>query len=133
MHTAPSFSMPNPGPAPHTPVYNGRRYTNPNDNYEAPYITVAYTDPILLPNSSAGFLLSFVYHNAMWHNTLGQPDVGCFSHETPPQFLFWLLPIDMTPAQATAEPDMDSKNITNQLAMILREFFGIEPKGERCI
>jgi hypothetical protein len=36
----------------------------------------------------------------------------------------------MMPAQATAEPGADPNNITNQLATILRESFGIEPKAE---
>jgi hypothetical protein len=35
----------------------------------------------------------------------------------------------MTPARATAEPDMDPNNLTNQLPTIMRESFGIEPKG----
>jgi hypothetical protein len=35
----------------------------------------------------------------------------------------------MTPARATAEPDTDPNNLTNQLATILRESFGIELKG----
>jgi hypothetical protein len=35
----------------------------------------------------------------------------------------------MTPAQATTEPGADPNNLTNQLSTILRESFGIEPKG----
>jgi hypothetical protein len=35
----------------------------------------------------------------------------------------------MMPSQATAEPGVDPNNLTNQLATILRESFGIEPKG----
>jgi hypothetical protein len=35
----------------------------------------------------------------------------------------------MTSARATAEPDADHNNITNQLTTILRESFGIELKG----
>jgi hypothetical protein len=35
----------------------------------------------------------------------------------------------MTPAQTTAKADANSNNLTNQLATILRESFGIEPKG----
>jgi hypothetical protein len=35
----------------------------------------------------------------------------------------------MTPARATDEPGADPNNLTNQLATILRESFGIEPKG----
>jgi hypothetical protein len=69
MHTTPSFSMPNPGPAPYTPRCNGRTYANNNDNFEVSYSTVAYTNTIPLPGSLAGFLLNSAYHNTMWYNT----------------------------------------------------------------
>jgi hypothetical protein len=82
-HTAPTFSMSNPSSALYTLGYNGRAYTNPKGNYPAPY-----TDPIPLPGSSAGFLPNSTYHNAMWHNTLGQPKFGGFGYEAPPQFPF---------------------------------------------
>jgi hypothetical protein len=36
----------------------------------------------------------------------------------------------MMPARTTAEPGMDPNNLTNQLAMISRESFGIEPEGQ---
>jgi hypothetical protein len=49
--------------------------------------------------------------------------------ETPPQFLFRAHLIDMMPAQATAEPDADPNNLTNQLSTTLHESFGIELKG----
>jgi hypothetical protein len=35
----------------------------------------------------------------------------------------------MTPPHATTEPGVDPNNLTNQLATILRESFGIEHKG----
>jgi hypothetical protein len=35
----------------------------------------------------------------------------------------------MMPAWATAEPNVDPNNLTNQLATILRGSFGTEPKG----
>jgi hypothetical protein len=35
----------------------------------------------------------------------------------------------MTPARATTEPSVNPNKVTNQLATILSEFFGIEPKG----
>jgi hypothetical protein len=60
---------------------------------------------------------------------LRQLEADGFSFETPPQFPFWLQPIDMTPPRAMTELGMDPNNLTNQLAMILRESFGIEPKG----
>jgi hypothetical protein len=39
----------------------------------------------------------------------------------------------MTLARAMAEPGADPNNLTNQLATILRESFGIEPKGRGCV
>jgi hypothetical protein len=39
----------------------------------------------------------------------------------------------MTPPHAMTEPGVDHNNLTNQLATILRESFGIEPKGWRRI
>ena len=38
-------------------------------------------------------------------------------------------PIDMTPARPTAEPAVDPNNLTVQLANVLRDTFGLEPKG----
>jgi hypothetical protein len=37
------------------------------------------------------------------------------------------------PGRATTEPNVDSNNLTNQLATILCESFGIEPKGQECV
>jgi hypothetical protein len=62
-------------------------------------------------------------------NAYGQLETGGFGYETPPQFPFGPQLVDMTPAQATAEPGADPNNLTNQLATILRESFGIERKG----
>jgi hypothetical protein len=45
-HTAPSFTTPNPGSAPYTSGYGGRAYRNPSNTYQAPYTTIAYTNPI---------------------------------------------------------------------------------------
>jgi hypothetical protein len=129
MHTVPSFSMPNPGLTPYISEYNGRTYPNTNDNYQALYTTVAYTDPIPLPDSSLGFLPNHAYQNAPCFNTYGEPEADSFSYENLPQFSFRSQPIDMTPARATAEPGMDRNNLTNQLDTILRESFDIEPKG----
>jgi hypothetical protein len=103
MHTAPSFSMPNPGPVVYTCRCNGRAYTNPNDNYQALYTTVAYTDLIPLHDSLVGLLLISAYHNATLYNTQGQPECGGFGYETLSQFLFRPQPIDMMPARATIE------------------------------
>jgi hypothetical protein len=69
--TTPSFSMPNPASAPYTSGYNGRAYPNPNGNYQAPYTTVAYTDPIPLPGSSLGFLPNHAYQNVPHFNNYG--------------------------------------------------------------
>jgi hypothetical protein len=122
------FSIPNFSLAPYTPGGNGRTYANVNSNYQALYSTVAYTDPIPLPSSSVGFLSNHAYHNTMWFNAYGQTEADDFGYETPPQFPLRLQPIDMTPARATAKPCTDPNNLTNQLATILRESFGIEPK-----
>jgi hypothetical protein len=39
----------------------------------------------------------------------------------------------MTPARAMAETGVDPNNLTNQLTTILRESFGIEPKGRERV
>jgi hypothetical protein len=39
----------------------------------------------------------------------------------------------MTTARATTEPSADPNNLTNKLATILRESFGIEPKGKERV
>jgi hypothetical protein len=62
-------------------------------------------------------------------NAYDQPEANGFGYQTPPQLPFRPQPIDMTPAQATIEPNADPNNLINQLAMILRESFGIKPKG----
>jgi hypothetical protein len=129
MQTAPSFSTTNFSSTPYTPEGNGRAYVHASSNYQAPYTTVAYIDPILLPGSLLGFLPNHAYQNAMWFNAYGQPKANSFGYETPPQFLFRLQLIDMMPARATAEPGMDPNNLTNQLTTILHKSFGIEPKG----
>jgi hypothetical protein len=67
-----------------------------------------------------GFLPNHAYQNTPYFNTYGQPEVGGFAFETPPQFPFRTQPIDMTPPHAMAEPGMDPNNLTNQLAIILR-------------
>jgi hypothetical protein len=121
--------MPNPSSAPYTFGYNGRAYTNPNGNYQAPYTTVAYTDLISLPNSSLGFLRNHAYQHTPHFNTYGQPKTDGFGYETPPQFPFRSQPIDMMPARATTEPSADPNNLTNQLTTIMHESFSIEPKG----
>jgi hypothetical protein len=39
----------------------------------------------------------------------------------------------MKPARAMTEPCVDPNNLTAPLATILRESFGIEPKGKGCV
>jgi hypothetical protein len=63
-------------------------------------------------------------------NNCDQPEADGFGYETPPQFPFRPHPIDMTPTRAMVEPGVDPNNLTNQLATILCETFGIEPKGQ---
>jgi hypothetical protein len=117
MHTASSFTMPNPSLALYTPVYNGQTYTNPNGNYQAPYITVSYTDPIPLPGSSLGFFSNHAYQHVPHFNTYGQLETGDFGYETSSQFPFRLQPIDMMPTRATTDPGVDPNNLTKQLAI----------------
>jgi hypothetical protein len=61
MHTAPTFTIPNPSLTLYTSRFNGRAYPNPSSNFQAPYTTVAYTDPIPLPGSSLGFWPNHAY------------------------------------------------------------------------
>jgi hypothetical protein len=114
--------MPNSGLAPYTPACNGQTYANTNYNYQAPYITVAHTDPIPLSGSSAGFLPNYANNNTMWYNTYGMPKHDDFGYETSPQFPFKPQLVEMTPARATAETCVDPNNLTTQLAIILRVF-----------
>jgi hypothetical protein len=83
-HTAPSFSMQNPGSISYTSGYNGRAYPNPNVNYQATYTTVAYTDSIPLPGSSLGFLPNHAYQNASHFNDYNQPEAAGFGYEILP-------------------------------------------------
>jgi hypothetical protein len=125
MHTAPSIAMSNFTSDPYTLEGNGRAYTHASGNYQASYTTVAYTDPISLLGSSLDFLPNHAYQNLPCFNAYGQSEADDYSYETPPQFLFTPQPIDMIPARATAELGVDPKNLTNQLAIILHESFGI--------
>jgi hypothetical protein len=70
--TAPRFSMPNITSAPYTPGSSGRTYTHASGKYQAPYSTVAYTDPIPLPGSSLHFVPNHTYQNAPRFNACGQ-------------------------------------------------------------
>jgi hypothetical protein len=54
-HTAPSFTMPSPSSTPCTSGFNGRAHRNPSGNFQPPYTTIAYTDPVPLPGRSLGF------------------------------------------------------------------------------
>jgi hypothetical protein len=107
--------MPNPGSAPYTPRCNDRAYVNSSDNYQTPYTTVAYTDPIALLGGSTGRWANYTNKNTMWYPI----------YETPPQFPFRPQPVEITLARVTAEPYVDPNNCTTQLATILRESFGI--------
>jgi hypothetical protein len=129
MHTTPIFTMLNPSSTPYTSGFNGRAYPNPRSNFQAPYTTVAYTDPIPLPGSSLGCLPNHAYQTPPRFNAYDQPKAGGFGFETPPQFTFRPQPVDITLGQATAEPGANPNNLTNQLATILRESYDIEPKG----
>jgi hypothetical protein len=132
-HATSSLVMPNPSSTPYTSGFNGRAYPNPSGNFQAPYITIAYIDSILLPGSSLGFLPNHTYQTSPHFNAYGQPEVYGFGYETPPQFPFRPQPVDMTLARAAAVPGVDPNNLTNQLATILHESFSIEPKGRERV
>jgi hypothetical protein len=103
IHTAPSFTIPNPSSTPYTFGFNGRAFPNPNGNIQAPYTTVAYIDPMPLPGSSLSFLPNHAYQNKPRFNTYGQLEADDFDFETLPQYPFRPQPVDMTSAQATTE------------------------------
>jgi hypothetical protein len=128
-YSAPSFTNPNLSSTPYTFRFNGRAYPNSSSNFQALYTIVDYTDPIPLSGSSLGFLSNLAYQTLSRFNAYDQPEAGGFGYETPPQFPFRPQPVDMMSARATAEPGVDPNNLTNQLATILRESCGIEPKG----
>jgi hypothetical protein len=113
--------------------FNGRAYPNPSGNFQATYTTIAYTDPIPLPGSSLDFLPNHAYQTPPCFIAYGQLEASGCGYKTPPQFPFRPQPVDMTPARATVEPSVDPNNLTNQLATILQESFGIEPKGQGCV
>jgi hypothetical protein len=85
---APSFTIPNPNLTPYTSGFNGRAYSNPSSNFQAPYTTVAYTNPIPLPSSLLGFLPNYTYQTPPCFNAYGQLEANGFGYETPPQFPF---------------------------------------------
>jgi hypothetical protein len=128
-HITPSFTMPNHSLTPYTSGCYGRAYPNPSRNFHAPYTTVAYTEPIQLLGSSLGFLPNHTSQSPPRFSAYSQPEAGSFGFETPLQFPFRPQPVDMMPARATVKHSADPNNLTNQLATILRESFGIEPKG----
>jgi hypothetical protein len=121
--------MTNPTLAPYTPEGNDQTYSNTNGNYQASYSTIAYIDPIPLSDSLVGFLSNQAYYNVTQYNAYVQSKNDGFSYETLAKFPFRPTPIDMTPTRATVEPCVTPNSLTNQLATILRESFGIEPKG----
>jgi hypothetical protein len=128
-HTVPSFTMPNSSSTPYTSEFNGRAYPNPSSNFQALYNTIAYTDPIPLPDSSLDLLPNHAYQTLPRFNAYSQPEADSFGYEILPQFPFRPQSVDKTPARATLEPGADPNNLTNQLATMLRESFGIELKG----
>jgi hypothetical protein len=97
-HAAPSFTIPNPSSTPYTSGFNGRAYRKPSGNFQAPYTTIAYINPIPVPRSSLGLLSNHAYQTPLFFNAYGQPEAGGFNYETPSQFAFRPQPIDMTPA-----------------------------------
>jgi hypothetical protein len=128
-YTAPTFTIPNPSSTTYTFRFNSRAYPKPSGNFQAPYTTVAYTDPIPLPDSLLCFLPRHAYQTPPRFNAYDQPIAGGFGYETPRQFPLRPQPIEMKLTRATAELGADPNNLINQLITILRESFDIEPKG----
>jgi hypothetical protein len=83
-HTTPSFTIPNPSSTLYTSGFNGQAYPNPSSNFQAPYTTVAYIDPIPLPGSSLGFLPNHAYQTPPHFIAYGQPEADDLAYETPP-------------------------------------------------
>jgi hypothetical protein len=125
--------MPNPNSTHYTSGFNGQVYPNLSGNFQAPYTTIAYINPIPLLSSSLDFLPNHAYQTPPRFNAYGQPETGGFGYEISPQFPFRPQPVDMTFARVTVEPDVDPNNLTNQLATILRKSFSIEPKGREHV
>jgi hypothetical protein len=114
-HTAHSFNLSNPSSTPYTSRFNGRVYPNSSSNFQDPYTTVTYTDPIPLPDSSLGLLPNHAYQTPPRFNAYDQPEASSFCYETPPQFPSRPQPVDMMPGRATTETGVDPNNLTNQL------------------
>jgi hypothetical protein len=92
--------MANPGSASYTPGYNDRIYANTNDNYQASYTIVAYTNPIPLLNISIGPWPNYTTtnNNMMRFPTYGPPERSGFGYEIPSQFSYRPQPDEMAPA-----------------------------------
>jgi hypothetical protein len=89
------------------------------------YTTVAYTDPIPLPDSSLDFLHNHAFQILPCLNAYSQLKASGFGYESSLQFPFRSQPVDATPTWATVEPGKNPNNLTYQLATILRKSFGI--------
>jgi hypothetical protein len=63
--------------------FTSAAYTS-RGNYQAPYTSVTYIDPIPLPGSSLGFLPNHAYQKTLRFNAYGQPEAGGFGYETLP-------------------------------------------------
>jgi hypothetical protein len=99
---------------------------NTNDNYQASYTTVAYTNPIPLPIGLARTWLNYANHttnNTMQFPTFVPLDRDGYSYETLLQFPFRSQPVEMMPTRAMAESYVNPNILTTQLATILRVFW----------
>jgi hypothetical protein len=119
--------MPNSGSASYTPGCNDWTYVNTNDNYQALYTTVAYTDPTPLPGDLAEPWSNYTNHttnNMMWFPTYGPRDHDSHGYETPPQFPFRPQPVEMTPARAMTEP-YAGETYQRAMNLIFHDLLGI--------
>ena len=100
------------------------------------YHTVAYSIPPVPPQGFGipyGPLPASNFNGALQHITYAQPNHTTYAYETPqPNVYRPPQPVDVTPIRPTAEPYMGTENVREQVANVLREQFGVEPKGRAC-
>ena len=116
--------MLSPSPAAYAYGDPSQAYHFDSSGYQVPYTTVVHTEPTLpqqavaiprpsQPRAPASPQMQYAPQNNVAYDI--------------PQQIPARPRIDMTPARVTAEPQGD--NFTTQMTQVLRETFGLEPKG----
>ena len=103
-------------------------------NLQAPlYRTVAYSVPPVPPQGSGipyGPLPASNFDNAPQHMAYPQLNHATYIYEKPQPSVFRpQQPVDVTSNRPTAEPYVGPENVREQVVNVLREQFGVEPKG----